>query len=100
MLNYPYKLKIYQSEWVTQLFWVTDRGFMQDIIYEKSWPTQEEAKSDLERIATPSPYLSNVWMGERDYQQAHVIYREIEIKPPYNKVILDELLLEVKCVSE
>lgn len=100
MSNYPYKLKIYQSEWVTQLFWVTDRGFMQDIIYEKSWPTQEEAKNDLERIANPSPYLTNVWVGERDYQQAHVIYREIEIKPPYDKAILDELLLEVKCVSE
>ena len=77
-------------------FLVSDRGDVRDIIYEKSWSTKEEATSDLQKIAIPSPYILDKWIGEKDYQEAWVIYRETEIKPPFDKNMLEELLNNIE----
>lgn len=87
-----HELKIYRCEWVTQLYWVSDMGVMRDIIYESVWPSKEEAINDLQKIARPSPYITNKWIGKKDYQEAQVISRKTEIKPPFNKEQSVELL--------
>ena len=90
-----YELKIYRREWVTQLYWISDfcdTGAIRDVIYESVWPSKEEAINDLRKIARPSPYIADKWIGKKDYQEAWVIYRETEIKPPYDENIMQRLM--------
>jgi hypothetical protein len=76
-----WEYKTYRIEWIAEVYQVDQYGVRVKTppIYEKAWPTFQEAKADIEAITEPHPYVQDrrVYpLAPHQYHEAGVSLRQ------------------------